>query len=141
VLEGVIAAVADVVDRLAPALRDALEWATVLPAVFTGQELAALTDTGTVGGVAESLHRAGFLTSADADGWTFVHELVRDAIYRALHEGDRVRRRAALADVLATGPLARLAPQLASAHRWDDAARAYLRLADAALARGLRPSQ
>ena len=135
--DGVIAAVSDVVDRLDPTLRDALEWATVLPAVFTSPELAAVTDSGTVGGAAESLHRAGFLTPAGADGWTFVHELVRDAIYRALYEGDRVRRHAAVADVLAAGPVSRLAPQLASAHRWDDAARAYCRLADTALARGL----
>lgn len=133
--QGVIDAVAERVDRLSPVLREALGWAAVLPIPFTFLDLE-LVGGPEAAGSPEALAEAGFLISDRRSGWSFVHSVVRDAVYHALPEAERVRRHGIVADTLAEGPLERRAPQLAKAGRSDEAARAYLDLARAALDRG-----
>ena len=109
---GVSEAVSERVERLAPGLRSALEWAAVLPVPFTFEELEAVGGPE-AGGALEWLTEAGFLTS-DGDGrWSFVHSILRDAVYRGLPERQRVRRHGVVADALVGMPLERVAPQLA----------------------------
>jgi DNA-binding CsgD family transcriptional regulator len=132
---GVSEAVTERVGRLAPGLRSALEWAAVLPVPFTFLELEAVGGPE-AGGAVEALADAGFLTS-DGDGqWDFVHSILRDAVYRGLPERQRVRRHGVVADALNATALERLAPQLERAHRWADAAVAYLELGLVGLNRG-----
>jgi hypothetical protein len=131
----VIVATRDRADRLAPALREALAWAAVLPVPFGSQELEVVGGVD-AGNAPEALTQAGFLCSDGAGGWSFVHSIVRDAVYRELPERDRVRRHDRVAAALAGGSLQRLAPQLASAERWAEAGRAHIRLGGAALNRG-----
>jgi DNA-binding CsgD family transcriptional regulator len=128
-------AIAERADRLSAAARAALGWAVILPEPFTFEELER------VGGLdaassPEELADAGFL-HADGDGrWSFLHSLIRDAVYGRIAEATRVRRHAVVATALAGGPPERLAPQLEHAHRWYDAATAYLRLGESALSAG-----
>jgi predicted ATPase len=133
--EGVIEATRERAARLAPALRPALDWATVLPVPFTSFELEMIAGQD-AGNAPEALAQAGFLAPDGHGGWSFVHSIVRDAIYRGLPERDRVRRHKRVADAFADGPLQRLAPQLVSAQQWNQAAGAYLRLGQEALNRG-----
>ena len=133
--EGVIVATRERADQLAPALQRALEWASVLPAPFTSQELEVVAGRE-AGNAPEALAGAGFLATDGPGGWSFVHAIVRDAVYRGIPERDRVRRHQRVADALAGGPLQRLAPQLVSAQQWHQAGRAYLRLGETALNRG-----
>ncbi len=121
--------------RLPATAREALEWAAVLPEPFTFEELQAVGGEE-LGSAPESLAAASFLNGDGRGRWSFVHSIVRDAVYERLPDGERVRRHAAVAEALVDGPLERLAPQLASAHRWREAAAAYLRLAGSALDRG-----
>ena len=132
---GVLDAVHDRVDRLAPELREALRWAAVLPVPFMLAELEAVAGVGT-GRAHELLADAGFLVAGEHGGWSFVHSIVRDAIYVDLPERERVGRHGEVADSLVSGPLERLAPQLAKARRWGSAASAYLRLGETAFNRG-----
>jgi DNA-binding CsgD family transcriptional regulator/tetratricopeptide (TPR) repeat protein len=133
--EGVTNAVRDRAERLSPELRSALEWAAVLPGPFTFEELQAVA--GPEAGTApEALADAGFLSRDGGGGWSFVHAIVRDAIYRGLPEHERVRRHGRAADALVMGPIERWAPQVAAARRWGAAAEAYLELAGTALDRG-----
>ena len=125
--EGVIVATRERADQLTPALRQALEWATVLPAPFSSQELEVVAGRD-AGDAPEALARAGFLATDGSGLWSFVHAIVRDAVYREIPERDRVRRHRRVADILAGGPVQRLAPQLVSAQQWHLAAGAYLRL-------------
>jgi len=122
-------------DRLSPSARAALEWAALLPEPFGFEELQAVG--GPAAGTApEELADAGFLV-AEADGrWSFLHSLIRDAVYKRLPEAELVRRHGIVAEAVAGGPLERLAPQLEHARRWVDAASAYLRLGDSALISG-----
>ena len=122
-------------DRMPGPARAALDWAAILPEPFTFEELEAVGGKS-VGSAPEQLADAGFLMGDGEGRWTFAHSIVRDALYRRLPEAERVRRHAAVAEVLAAGPVERLAPQLERAHRWHDAADAYLRLAGSALVTG-----
>jgi DNA-binding CsgD family transcriptional regulator len=120
-------------DLLAATARAVLDWAAILPEQFTFEELEAVAGAESA---PEELADAGFLVS-DRDGfWRFVHSLIHDAVYRRLPEAERVRRHSLVADVLGSGPLERLAPQLERAHRWGEAAAAYLRLAESAMIAG-----
>jgi len=121
--------------RLPATAREALVWAAVLPEPFTFDELEAVGGEE-LGDATEPLAAASFLTRDELGGWSFVHSIVRDAVYQRLPERDRVRRHAAVADALSDGSPERGAPQLASARRWREAAIAYLSLARAALNRG-----
>ena len=132
---GVMESVRERSERLSRALRSALEWAAVLPAPFSYEELDAVAGPG-VGTAPEALADAGFLVGDGDRGWIFTHSLLRDAVYRRLPEHERVIRHGVVADALIAGPTERLAPQLAEARRWLEAAEAYLELADAALDRG-----
>jgi predicted ATPase len=121
--------------RLSPTARAALDWATVLPERFTFLELAAVG--GEELGVApEGLADAGFVVDDGEGHWSFAHAIIHDAVYRRLPEAERVRRHGVVADALAEMPLERLAPQLERAHRFRDAAAAYLELAQRSLKRG-----
>ena len=122
-------------DLLPSTARAALDWAAILPEPFTFEELQAVAGTA-AGSAPEELAQAGFLVSEQDRGWRFVHSLIRDAVYRRLAEAERVRRHSLVADVLAGGPVERVAPQLERARRWVEAARAYLRLGESALAAG-----
>ena len=115
--------------------REALDWAAVLPEPFTFEELQAVGGHE-LGDAPESLAAASFLTGDARGRWSFVHSIVRDAVYHRLPERERVRRHGVVADLLVDGPLERRAPQLATARRWREAATTYLRLARAALDRG-----
>ena len=128
-------AIEERVSRLPASARDALGWAAVLPEPFTFEELEAVGGEA-LGSAPEALAAAGFLSGDGPGGWGFVHAIARDAVYRRLPEGERVRRHGVVADALADGPLERRAPQLVSARRWRQAGAAYLRLAGAALDRG-----
>jgi hypothetical protein len=55
-------------------------------------------------GAPEALTQAGFLTSSAEGRRSFVHSIVRDAVYRELTEGERRRRRGAVAEALVGGP-------------------------------------
>ncbi len=125
-------------SRLPASGREALRWAAVLPEPFTFDELEAVGGEQ-LGSTPELLAAASFLTGDGGGRWSFVHAIVRDSVYRRLPERERVRRHAAVADLLVDGPLERRAPQLASARRWREAAMAYLRLARGALDRGRGP--
>jgi DNA-binding CsgD family transcriptional regulator/tetratricopeptide (TPR) repeat protein len=131
---GVTEAVKDRADRLPPSLRMALEWSSVLPSPF-GFELLELVAGPEAANAPEGLEQAGFLARDDG-GWSFVHSILRDAIYQAIPEHERLRRHGIVADALSSGPLEHLAPQLGAARRYTEAAEAYVRLADASLARG-----
>jgi len=123
------------ISRLPSDAQHALAWAAVLPEPFTFEELQAVGGEQS-GDAPETLAAASFLTGDGDEGWSFVHSIVRDAVYRQLPERERLRRHAAVADALVDGPLERRAPQLSSARRWREAAAAYLQLAGAALDRG-----
>jgi len=132
---GVIAAIEERSLRLSDEARTTLEWATILPEPFSEAELERVA--GADAGIApEELRDAGFLDSARDASWRFVHSIVRDAVYERLRKRERVRRHGVVADALADSPLERRAPQLAAAHRWQDAAGAYLKLGESALNRG-----
>jgi hypothetical protein len=128
-------AIEDRAWRLSTDARTAVEWAAVLPEPFGPDELERVAGANTRNALAE-LTEAGFLATDGLGGWRIVHSIIRDAIHQRLSERERVRRHAIAADALAGGPLERVAPQLASAHRWADAADAFLRLGAAALDRG-----
>ena len=89
-----------------------------------------------VGDATEELADAGFLLGGTDGRWSFVHSIVRDAIYQRLPRAERARRHGKVADALAAGPLERLAPQLEHAGRWAEAAGVYLRLGEAAVLSG-----
>jgi DNA-binding CsgD family transcriptional regulator len=125
-------AIEDRADRLSVTARAALDWAAFLPEPFEFEELDAVGGTG-VGDASVELADAAFLTGHEGGRWSFVHSLVRDAVYRRLPEGERARRHGVVADALAAGPIERLAPQLEYARRWGDAADAYLELGESAL--------
>jgi len=129
------AAIEERVSRLPESAREALEWATVLPEPFTFEELQAVGGQR-LGSAPESLAAASFLCRDPRGGWSFVHSIVRDAVYGQLPEHERVCRHGVVADALVDGPLERRAPQLALARRWREAGAAYLRLAGAAVDRG-----
>lgn len=131
----VSAAIEERTSRLAATAREALIWAAVLPEPFTAEELQAVCGDAS-GSTLESLAAASFLSGDDRGRWSFVHAIVRDAVYHRLPDHERVRRHSLIADSLVDGPPERQAPQLASARRWRDAATAYLRLARSALDRG-----
>ena len=123
------------IDRLAPTIRAALEWASILPEPLTFEELEAVGGPS-AGRAPEELAEAGFLVGDEQGRWSFIHSIVHDAVYRRLPEAERVRRHSIVADALAGGPLERLAPQLEHAHRWMEAATSYLRLGELALRSG-----
>ena len=128
-------AIEDRADRLSATALGALRWAAFLPEPFSFEELDAVGGAG-VGDASAELADAGFLVT-DQDGrWIFVHSIIRDALYREVPEGERARRHSVVADALAAGPTERLAPQLEYARRWVEAAEAYLRLGESALASG-----
>jgi DNA-binding CsgD family transcriptional regulator len=128
-------AIEDRAERLSPPARAALDWTLFMPEPFGLRELDAVGGSG-MGDASEELADAGFLVRDDDVGWSFVHAIIRDALYRQLPEGERVRRHGVVADALADGPTERLAPQLEYAGRWLEAADAYLTLAESALASG-----
>jgi len=115
--------------------RAALSWAAVLPKPFSFEELEAVAGRG-AGTVPEELADTGFLVAEDDGRWCFVHSLIRDVLYGRLPAAERVRRHGVVADAIASGPTERVAPQLELARRPGEAAHAYLRLADSALASG-----
>jgi DNA-binding CsgD family transcriptional regulator len=121
--------------QVSGAAQEALRWASVLPEPMTFVELEAVGGRD-VGCAPEELAEAGFLVGAGPGRWSFVHSIVRDAVYRRMSERERLRRHSAVAEALAGGPLERLAPQLAHARRWREAAEAYLELGEAAQTRG-----
>jgi len=133
------AAVDDAIEeralRLSPAAQTALDWAAIFPEPLSFGELEAVGGAA-VGSAPEELGDAGFLIPAGPSRWSFSHSLVRDAVYARVSQAERVRRHGIVADLLASGPLERLAPQLAHARRWNEAADAYCRLGEAALNRG-----
>lgn len=124
---GVRGAVSERAERLAPAMRSALEWAAVLPVPFSFEDLEAVGGPG-AGVALEPLAQAGFLTSDGRGRWNFVHSIVHDAVYSGLSTRERVRRHGVVVDALAGMPLEQAAPQLERAQRWSEAARAYLEL-------------
>ena len=120
---------------LSPSARAALEWAAVLPERFTFEQLEAVG--GEELGVApEELAEAGILVADRAGQWSFAHEIVHDAVYRRLPRAEQVRRHGVVASVLPGLALEHLAPQLERAHRFTEAAVAYLTLGEQALNRG-----
>ena len=121
--------------RLSLEARAALEWATILPEQFTFVQLEAVGGSD-LGSACEELRDAGFLVGAREGHWSFAHSIIHDAVYRRLPEAERVRRHGVVADTLVDAPLEGRGPQLAKAHRWVEAANAYLELAQAALDRG-----
>jgi DNA-binding CsgD family transcriptional regulator/tetratricopeptide (TPR) repeat protein len=128
-------AIEDRACRLSPGAQVALEWAAILPEPFTPNELERVGGRR-IGSALEELADAAFLIRDGQGGWRIVHSITRDAIYQRLPERERIRRHGVVADALAHGPLERVAPQLASAHRWAEAADAFMRLGGAALDRG-----
>ncbi len=136
--DSVSEAIDERISRLPASEQEALHWAAVLPEPFTFEELQAVGKKE-FGSAPELLGAASFVISDGEGRWSFVHAIVRDAVYRRLPEHERVRRHAAVADSLVDGPLEQRAPQLASARRWREAGEAYLRLARAALDRGRGP--
>ena len=124
-------AIEDRADRLPPTARAALSWATFLPEPFTFEELQAVGGFE-FGGTPEELADAGFLVKHDG-GWSFLHSIIRDAVYSRVPEAERVRRHGVVADAMAAGPPERLAPQLERARRLREAAEAYLTLGESAL--------
>ena len=128
-------AIEDRADRLSVTARAALDWAAFLPEPFSFEELEAVGGAG-VGDATEALADAGFLVSDEDRLWSFAHSIIRDAVYRRLPEGERVRRHGVVADALRNGPPERLAPQLEFARRWAEAAEEYLILGESALVSG-----
>jgi DNA-binding CsgD family transcriptional regulator/tetratricopeptide (TPR) repeat protein len=133
------ASVSDSIDeraeRLAAVARMALSWAAILPEPFSHGELRSVAGPEPAGALGE-LADGDFLL-AGADGhWSFVHSLIRDAVYAGLPQAERVRRHGLVADVLLDGPPERLAPQLEHARRFTAAADVYTRLGESALAIG-----
>lgn len=124
-------AIEDRADRLPPTARAALAWAAFLPAPFTFAELQAVGGFE-FGGAPEELADAGFLVKHDG-GWSFLHSIIRDAVYSRLPEAERIRRHSVVADAMVGGPPERLAPQLERARRLPEAANAYLTLGESAL--------
>jgi DNA-binding CsgD family transcriptional regulator/tetratricopeptide (TPR) repeat protein len=133
---GVTDAVRDRINGLEPSLRSALEWASAMPVPFTAGELEAVAGPG-AGAAPEALAREGFLTPVDGSGgWTFLHAMVKDAVYRTIPQRVRIQRHSAIGTSLLNGPLERLAPQLVAAERYREAAEIHLELARNALDRG-----
>jgi DNA-binding CsgD family transcriptional regulator len=125
-------AIEDRADRLSVTARAALDWAACLPEPFGFEELEAVGGPG-VGDAPEELADAGFLVHGPDGSWSFLHSMIRDAVYGRLPEADRVRRHGLVADALKSGPPERLAPQLEYARRWIESAHVYLRLGHSAL--------
>jgi DNA-binding CsgD family transcriptional regulator len=128
-------AIEDRADALSPAASVTLEWAALLPEPFGIDELMAVSGAELESGP-EELVDGGFLIGGADGRWSFVHALIRDAVYGRFSEAERVRRHGIVADALAGGPLERLAPQLERAHRWREAADTYARLGESALVVG-----
>jgi DNA-binding CsgD family transcriptional regulator len=131
----VSAAIQERAARLSPSARAALDWAAVLAAPFSAEELEAVSGSPPAGAFAE-LVEAGFIAGNARDGWSMAHSLVRDAIYARQSQHDRARRHGVIVNTLPAMPLARQALQLAGARRWGEAAGAYLSLGESALDRG-----
>ena len=129
------AAIEERADRLSLSARAALEWAAVLPERFTFEDLDAVGGLG-VGSLIEELADAGFLTDDGKGQWRFVHPIIHDAVYRRLPQAERVRRHGLVVDSLPGLSLEGAAPQLERAHRFTEAADAFLTLAERSLNRG-----
>jgi DNA-binding CsgD family transcriptional regulator len=129
------AAIEERADRLSLSARAALEWAAVLPERFTFEDLDAVGGLG-VGSASEELADAGFLTDDGKGQWRFVHPIIHDAVYRRLPQAERVRRHGLVVDSLPGLSLEGAAPQLERAHRFTEAAGAFLTLAERSLNRG-----
>ncbi len=129
-------AIDDRADRLPPTAREALDWAAILPAAFSFEELAAVAGPAAAA-APEELADAGFLVTDNDGRWSFAHSLIRDAVYQRMPKPERTWRHAVVADSFLDGPHERLAPQLEHAGRWKAAAVVYLALADSALTSGL----
>jgi DNA-binding CsgD family transcriptional regulator/tetratricopeptide (TPR) repeat protein len=127
-------AVRERVKRLPAEARDVLAWASLLSEPIDPALLSALAGVQ-VDAEAAMLADASLLREG-AEGWRFVHAMVRDAVYTGLSRAERVRRHGLVADALAPTDAARRAPQLAAAGRTAEAANAYLELAEGALLRG-----
>jgi DNA-binding CsgD family transcriptional regulator len=130
--ETVADSIEDRADRLSVTARAALDWAAFLPEPFGFVELEAVGGPG-VGDAPEELADAGFLDRGPDGSWSFLHSMIRDAVYSRMPEADRVRRHGLVADALKRGPPERLAPQLEYARRWTESADVYLRLGESAL--------
>jgi hypothetical protein len=101
-----------------------LRWAAVLHGTFSLAELEAAAGRA-VGTAPATLADAGFLIrDHTGERWMFAQPIVRDAVYRSLGEGDRVRRHDTIADVLPDSASELRASHLAAARRWADAAHA-----------------
>lgn len=121
--------------RLTTEARDVLEWAAVLPELFSQEQLETVRGQ-LVGDALDELGATGFLVT-EADGWwRFSHAIMHDAVYRRVPATERVRRHGAVVDHLSDLPLVSLAPQLERARRTDEAAEAYVQLATSSLNRG-----
>ena len=133
---GVRDAVAERRRRLAPLAARLLDWLAVLPEPANLHELAQLAPA-TAEAVERALAALVFERLAEPvdGGFRLVHDLVREAVYEALPDGERRRMHSAAADALAEAPAARRAPQLAAAGRAGEAAGCFLELGEAALAR------
>jgi predicted ATPase len=114
--DGVVESVQERSGQLGEESRVALEWGSVLPVPFELDELQAVADCD-VPAVLDSLEAAGFLVSHGDRYFSFVHSILRDAVYRGITERERIHRHGAVADALTREPLERRAPQLANAQR------------------------
>jgi len=116
--------------------REVLAWASVLPEPLEPRWLSPAC--GTPEEVGEHLHelaRALLLEPVGEGRWAFRHALIRDARYKAMDAAERFRRHEGAVEMLSGAPLALLAPQLAAAGRYKEAAEAYSQLGEEALLR------
>jgi DNA-binding NarL/FixJ family response regulator len=132
----VVTAVLSRLARLPASARDVLAWAAILPEPIEVAWLDAVAPTVDADRDLRRLELASFVTRGSGGDWRFLHGIVRDVVYQSLTERERVDRHSTVADFLAVTHHAQLAPQLAAAGRAFEAAKAYLGLAEEALARG-----
>jgi tetratricopeptide (TPR) repeat protein len=127
--ETVEALVATKIDRLAPADRALLRWASVLGASFSGSVVAqVLEGDETASASSEAWDRLAEFVERDPDvpgGFRFRHALIRDAAYEGLSYRRRRELHARVAEVLEQRQDGMESAELLSLHfhrgeRWDE---------------------
>lgn len=120
---------------LDPTQDEVLRWCAVLPQPAPLDWVTSVAGPDALDAIPTLIDQA-LLVTDDGAVLRFAHEILRDAVYASLLAPERVQRHQVVADLLADAGPGLRAPQLLGAGRSEEAAAAYVALADEALRRG-----